>query len=118
MDHLHQIFITKNAVLCSEVQRNFRDLSHACEFAPEHHTDEETPLPMRIQDVPQTAYPLFLNSRQYMLMLDGSLPDPFFPRNEDGSLKRAIRGWGKGKVYKVYKPFVTETFFLTQCSIL
>jgi hypothetical protein len=25
-DHLHQIFITKNAVLCNEVQKNFLEL--------------------------------------------------------------------------------------------
>ncbi|XP_072047467.1 TPR and ankyrin repeat-containing protein 1-like [Amphiura filiformis] len=99
MDHLHQIFITKNRILCSEVQRNFRDMSHACEFARDHCAvvDKllDKPVPMRFQDVHPAAFPLFLGSKQFLLMLDGSLPNPFFPRNEDGSLKRNIQGWGK-----------------------
>ncbi|XP_072045621.1 TPR and ankyrin repeat-containing protein 1-like isoform X2 [Amphiura filiformis] len=94
-DHLHQVFITKNGVLCSEVQRNFRDLSHACDFAREHCEVEDKPVPMRLQDAHPAVFPLFLNSRQFLLMLDGSLPNPYFPRNEDGSMKRKIQGWGK-----------------------
>ena len=40
-------------------------------------------------------FPLFLTSRQLILMLDTSLPAPhFFERNEDGSLKVIIQGWG------------------------
>ena len=97
MDHLHQIFITKNGVLCSEVQRNFCDLSHACEFAKDHNAVEDNQVPLRLQDAHPAAFPLFLNSRQFLLMLDGSLANSYFPRNEDGSLKRKIQGWGKGE---------------------
>ena len=100
MDHLHQIFITKNAVLCSEVQRNFCDMAHACEFAMEPQSLQDTPIPHRFQDAPQARFPLFLSSRQFLLVLDASLPNPYFPRAADGSLKRKIRGWGEGKMKK------------------
>ena len=96
MDHLHQIFITKNAVLCNVVQRNFGDMAHACEFATEPLTQQDTPIPHRFQDAHQARYPLFLSSRQFLLLLDASLRNPFFPRAADGSLKRKIRGWDEG----------------------
>ncbi|XP_038048886.1 TPR and ankyrin repeat-containing protein 1-like [Patiria miniata] len=93
MDHLHQIFVTKNAVLCSEVQRNFCDMSHACEFAGEPLAQQDTPIPHRFQDAHQARFPLFLSSRQLLLILDASLPNSYFPRAADGSMKRKIRGW-------------------------
>ena len=100
-DHLHQMFITKNAVLCSEVQKNFRELSHACDAAHQHVEVENQDLPSRFRDVHPAAYPLFLTSRQFLLMLDASIPHDsrhpyFFDRKEDGSLKREIRGWMEG----------------------
>ena len=95
-EHLHQVFITKNPVLCSEVQKNFSELSHACPAAREHVEHEDTPLPSRIQDVEDAAWPLFINSRDWLLLLDASLPGcEFFPRADDGSLMRKIHGWGE-----------------------
>ncbi|XP_038048876.1 TPR and ankyrin repeat-containing protein 1-like [Patiria miniata] len=95
MDHLHQIFVTKNAVLCSEVQRNFCDMSHACEFAGEPLAQQDTPIPHRFQDAHPARFPLFLSSRQLLLILDASLPNSYFPRAADGSMKRKIRGWNE-----------------------
>ena len=87
-DHIHQIFITKNAVLCSEVQKNFRELSHADNLMQDHVAREEDNVPNRLQDVDDYLFPLFLTSRQLLLMLDASLGPPyFFDRKEDGSLK-------------------------------
>ena len=87
-DHIHQIFITKNAVLCNEVQKNFHELSHADDLMRDHVAREEENLPYRLQEVDDYLYPLFLTSRQLMLMLDASLGAPyFFDRKEDGSLK-------------------------------
>lgn len=95
-EHLHQVFITKNPVLCSEVQKNFSELSHACPAAREHVEHEDTPLPSRIQDIDDAAWPLFINSRDWLLLLDASLPGcEFFPRADDGSLMRKIHGWGE-----------------------
>ncbi|XP_052214816.1 TPR and ankyrin repeat-containing protein 1-like isoform X2 [Dreissena polymorpha] len=93
-DHLHQLFITKNAVLCSEVQKNFRELSHANDLMADNLQHEDENLPPRLQDVKDYAFPMFVTSRQLLLMLDASAGPPFFfARMEDGSLKVDISGW-------------------------
>ncbi|XP_077160160.1 TPR and ankyrin repeat-containing protein 1 isoform X2 [Paroedura picta] len=91
LEHLHQVFITKNHVLCQEVQRNFTELSKSSK-ATSHFRPLE-PHVYRLQDVKNEHFPLFLTSTQWLLLLDASMPDPFFHRNEDGSLKRTIPGW-------------------------
>ncbi|OPL21743.1 hypothetical protein AM593_00808, partial [Mytilus galloprovincialis] len=96
-DHLHQVFITKNAVLCNEVQKNFRELMHACDLAKNHLEAENQNLPNRFQDLNDYQFPLFVTSRQLLLMLDASIDEPyFFDRTEDGSLKVDIQGWTDG----------------------
>ena len=101
-EHLHQVFITKNPVLCSEVQKNFSELSHACPAAREHVENEDMLLPSKIQDIADAAWPLFINSRDWLLLLDASLPGcEFFPRTEDGSLMRKIHGWGEEETHLV-----------------
>ncbi|WAR27596.1 TRNK1-like protein [Mya arenaria] len=93
-DHLHQVFITKNAVLCNEVQKNFNELSHADDLMVEHVQHEDEALPPRLQDVEDYGFPMFVTSRQLLLMLDASIGQPyFFDRKEDGSLKVDIAGW-------------------------
>lgn len=47
-----QLFVTKNQVLCSEVQKNFRELCHADDVAAQHVTVEDNPLPHRLQVSP------------------------------------------------------------------
>ena len=95
-EHLHQIFITKNTVLCSEVEKNFKDLCRACPAAEQRLQFEDRPTPKKIQDVAAEEWPLFLNSRDWLLMLDASLPgETFFKRAEDGTLERKIEGWGE-----------------------
>ena len=87
-DHLHQIFITKNVVLCSEVQKNFKELSRACDVARNFVSTDDQPLPNKIQDISDNQFPIFITSKKLLLMLDASLKKPcFFERNEDGSLK-------------------------------
>ena len=93
-DHLHQVFVTKNPVLCSEVQKNFCNLSHASDVADHHTAVELDDLPARMQDVRADAFPLFLTMRHLLLMLDGSMPAPFFEREPDGGLSREVAGWG------------------------
>ena len=95
-EHLHQVFITKNTVLCSEVEKNFKELRHACPAAEHRRPFEDQPIPTKIQNVSEEAWPLFVNSRDWLLMLDASLPgEPFFKRDEDGNLLRKIEGWGE-----------------------
>ena len=95
-EHLHQIFITKNTVLCSEVEKNFKELCRACPAAEQRLQFEDRPTPKKIQDVAEEEWPLFLNSKDWLLMLDASLPgETFFKRAEDGTLERKIEGWGE-----------------------
>jgi hypothetical protein len=95
-DHLHQLFITKNPVLCTEINKNFKCLSHGCREAQPHIDVEDEPLPNRLQLAHHCAYPLFVTSKQFLMILDASLPEPnFFPRNNDGSVRREIAGWGE-----------------------
>ncbi|XP_074055410.1 TPR and ankyrin repeat-containing protein 1 isoform X3 [Macrotis lagotis] len=91
LEHLRQVFVTKNHVLCQEVQRNFVELTKSSK-ATSHFRPLE-PSVHRLQDVKDESFPLFVTSRQLLLLLDASLPNPFFLRNEDGSLKRNILGW-------------------------
>lgn len=89
LEHLHQVFITKNYVLCAQMKKRFYDMTASHEFLSEHFDYENMSLPMSLSLVDDTlAYPLFLTSRQFLLLLDGSLEvgTPFFPRNKDGSL--------------------------------
>ncbi|XP_037703012.1 TPR and ankyrin repeat-containing protein 1 [Choloepus didactylus] len=91
LEHLHQVFVTKNHVLRQEVQRNFTELSKSTK-ATSHYKPLE-PNVHKLQDLKDENFPLFVTSKQLLLLLDASLPKPFFLRNEDGSLKRTIVGW-------------------------
>ncbi|MGH0145262.1 UNVERIFIED_CONTAM: hypothetical protein FKN15_004951 [Acipenser sinensis] len=91
LEHLHQVFVTKNHVLCKEVQKNFIELSKSMK-ATSHFRPLE-PNIYRLQDIQDDHFPLFITSKQFLLLLDASMPHPFFPRNPDGSLKRNIVGW-------------------------
>ncbi|XP_063308114.1 TPR and ankyrin repeat-containing protein 1 [Pelobates fuscus] len=91
LEHYHPVFITKNHVLCQEVQRSFMELSNSTK-ATSHFKPVE-PNVFKLQSLQDENFPLFLTSQQFLLLLDASMPDPFFPRNEDGSLKRSIIGW-------------------------
>ncbi|KAI8482596.1 TPR and ankyrin repeat-containing protein 1 [Branchiostoma belcheri] len=94
-EHLHQIFVTKNAVLCSEVGKNFQELCHGTEAAQKYleaYQDEK--IPVRLQDVDPAGFPLFLDSRQWLLMLDASLEEPhFFKRADGGQMAEEVPGW-------------------------
>ncbi|XP_074844286.1 TPR and ankyrin repeat-containing protein 1 isoform X2 [Carettochelys insculpta] len=91
LEHLHQIFVTKNHVLCQEVQRNFIELSKSSKSTS--HFQPLEPNVYKLQDAKDENFPLYVTSKQLLLLLDASMPDPFFLRNEDGSLKRTIVGW-------------------------
>ena len=96
LEHLHQLFVTKNGVLCQEIERNFIGLSQACPFIKHESELRKPPLKLQEVDDSATGWPLFLNARDLYVTLDASLPKPyFFPRNEDGSLKTRIQDWGE-----------------------
>lgn len=94
-EHLHQVFITKNAVLCKEVQKNFIELSQAS-FTSRNDVDYQPSSAYKFDEVEEQEWPLFICSRDWLLMLDASLPGvPFFQRNENGKLERSVEDWGE-----------------------
>ncbi|MEJ1285862.1 tetratricopeptide repeat and ankyrin repeat containing 1 [Cricetulus griseus] len=99
LEHLHQIFVTKNHVLCQEVQRNFIELTKSSK-ATSHYKPLD-PSVHKLQDLRDENFPLFVTSKQLLLLLDASLPKPFFLRNEDGSLKRTIVGWSTQEEFSI-----------------
>lgn len=82
-----QLFITKNLVLCNEVQKTFSEMRNSLDdsHVPTVTAAEQT-IPPRLQDLQNSHFPLFLTSRKLLLMLDGSLPDPYFRRDESGNI--------------------------------
>lgn len=82
-----QLFITKNLVLCNEVQKTFSEMRNSLNdrHVPTVTAAEQT-IPPRLQDLQNSHFPLFLTSRKLLLMLDGSLPDPYFRRDESGNI--------------------------------
>ena len=87
-DHLQQVFITKNSVLCAQFKKKFFDLAHTVPKLSKHLEYEDIPYPNTLQEIVPHAYPLFLTFRNWLELLDASLEDDdcFFDRNPDGSL--------------------------------
>ena len=92
LEDLHQVFITKNYVLCAQMRKRFYDMSASHDFLSDHMTYENTPCPLSLKSTHNKAFPLFLTSRQFLLLLDNSLNvgKPFFPRTKDGNLAMKI----------------------------
>ena len=96
LEHLHQAFITKNALFCEEVEKNFTQLSRPMLSERRDLDYQHSSSVFRFDQLEEHAWPLFISSRDWLLMLDASLPGkPFFPRNEDGKLEKKINGWGE-----------------------
>ena len=96
-EDLHQVFVTKNYVLCAQMKKRFFNLATAHEYLTKHveFQDNETKsldVPNSLTLVKNLSFPLFLTARQFYILLDNSLHDSknFFPRGEDGSLKVKI----------------------------
>ncbi len=92
LDHFHQIFITKNYVLCAQMKKRFYDLAAGHEFAKDHMSYEDANTPLHLSQVEDHAFPLFLTARQFFLLLDNSLQDnkSFFRRDSEGKLLEKI----------------------------
>ncbi|XP_056000419.1 uncharacterized protein LOC125653487 isoform X3 [Ostrea edulis] len=92
--HLRQIFVTKNPLLCMEVERNFCDLRHASRVGKMHSSSENNPLPPKLQDVDDLQYPLFITFRKLLQFLDKSITDTnqsMLAKNSN--LTNGIQGW-------------------------
>ena len=91
-DHLQQVFITKNSVLCAQFKKKFYDMAYTAECLEGHLEFEKIPYPNTLQNLDPRAFPLFLTTHQWLYLLDASLEDnkQFFPRKYDGSLAVSI----------------------------
>ena len=92
MDHLHQVFITKNYVLCSRLRKQFYKFSAVEECAKKHMSFRDEDLPHDFTRIDDLAYPLFLTARQFHILLDFSIHDGnyFFERDESGKLMQKV----------------------------
>ena len=91
-DDLHQIFITKNHVLCNQMKKRFYSMVAAFDFLDQHLKHEVMHLENDLSKVDDYAFPLFLTARQFYILLDNSLCDgrTFFKRDEEGNLQVKI----------------------------
>ena len=87
-ENLHQVFITKNHVLCGQMKKHFYNMAAACDFLHNHMRFAATSIAADLSKVDDYAFPLFLTARQFYILLDNSLPDgqKFFKRDKEGNL--------------------------------
>lgn len=92
-EHLHQVFVTKNYVLCAQMKKRFYDMAASHDFLEKHMDWELKDMPHSFADIEDYAYPLFVTARQFYILLDNSIGNGecfFRPREKDGSLKVKI----------------------------
>ena len=79
-----QVFLTASATLREQVALSFRKLQAACldaEGAARIAAAAAAAADMHmLQNEPAAAFPLFLSTKKYLQLLDGTLAAPFFPR--------------------------------------
>ncbi len=89
LDDLHQVFITKNYVLCSQMKRRFYDMAAPYDYLGSHMEFENRKLSNSLLQIADLVYPLFLTAREFYILLDNSLLEDvqakFFPRDSEGN---------------------------------
>ena len=90
-NHIHQVFVTKNPYLTREVKRRFYDFVSSHDKLQDHLPFESKPLPLSLEDINEFHYPLFLTSRELLILIDSTLDgETFFPRKQDGKINDTI----------------------------
>ena len=90
--NLHQVFVTKNFVLCDQMKKHFYDMAAAYEFLDEQMQFENANFVSNLSTASDYAFPLFLTARQFYYLLDKSLSgNMFFKWNEMGELQIDIK---------------------------
>jgi tetratricopeptide (TPR) repeat protein len=87
--HYHQVFVTANKVLRDQVRKSFNGMKQGFECSS---VEANFSYPTTFNEIPETLFPLFLTQVEWLMMLDGTLDEPFFPRNADGSVKSRREG--------------------------
>ena len=91
-ENLHQVFITKNHVLCNFMKKSFYNMAAAHDYLKSHMKYEDESPPNKLSDVSDEAFPLFLTARQFYSLLDNSIGErpTFFERDKDGNIASNI----------------------------
>ena len=91
-EDLHQVFVTKNYVLCDQMKKRFFCMMAGCDFLEPHLDFEEEMLPNSLLKCKNLSFPVFLTARQFYILLDNSLEDDeeFFRRDINGDLQVKI----------------------------
>ncbi len=85
-DYLHQVFVTKSPVLCSQVKKEFDKL--LVSWKADNFNRESLKMNSSFRDCGDNMFPLFLTSKKLLFILDASLPgEKFFPRDENKEFK-------------------------------
>ena len=92
LEHLHQVFITKNYVLCAQVKKKFYDFAAGNYLFSDHMAYESDENYICLSDINSLNFPLFLTARKFFIILDNSLGDnkQFFSRTLDGIVRDNI----------------------------
>ena len=77
---LHQVFITKSKRLCDYTKKCFYNMAASQEYLDKHMQYERPPKACAPSKVPtdDLSYPLFLTSKEFLFLLDGSLDGAHF----------------------------------------
>ena len=96
-EHIRQLMVTKNEVLVSEIRNNFQELCQG--NFPETEIGENL-RHSKLEQIPPEKYPLFITTKDLLILLDGSLEgDTFFRREENNDMADNIVGWGRNKTH-------------------
>lgn len=96
--NIRQLFVTKNLVLCNEVQKTFCEMRNATRNTSTVNTGEK-PVPEKFDDFHNDDFPVFLTSKKLLMMIDASLPNPFFKRDSSGKLLVSVQNYSTRLFY-------------------
>ena len=91
---LQQVFVTKSPVLCSQVKKQFEKLVNGSEQLKKRWINCDVKSFKSLVQFDNKHFPLFLTSRQFLFLLDNTLPGkPFFDRDDQAELIIDIQNW-------------------------
>ena len=91
-EDLHQLFVTKNYLLCNQMKKSFYSMVAAFDFLNSHLNYEDT-VPNSLEKFDDLHFPIFLTAKQFYILLDNSLEgNKFFDRDHDGNLQNKVIG--------------------------
>ena len=72
----------------------------------------EKPVPEKFDDFQNDDFPVFLTSKKLLMMIDASLPNPFFKRDSSGKLLVSVQNYST-RVFSI----IGDNVFINYWSI-